>query len=148
MEKTTGITLKNDLKKLITSHKKVHQNLSRKETIKHVLDNKEAIASKNGAIATWTPTESTGRSPKDTYIVKRAESEKNIDWTSPNNLPIDSETFDMLFADALQMLSQKEQLYTTDRVIGADSKYALPVKVVTNLALTTLFTDNMFSRIT
>jgi len=144
MEKTSEITLKNDLKKLITNHKKSLQNLSRKDIIKHVLENKEAVASKNGAIATWTPPESTGRSPKDTYIVKRAESEKNIDWTSPNNLPVDSETFDMLFNDALQMLTQKEKLYTTDRVIGADSKYALPVKTVTCHALTALFTDNMF----
>jgi len=144
MEKTMETTLKNNLKDLIDNHKNALQNLSRKDIIKNVLENKEAVASKNGAIATWTPPESTGRSPKDTFIVKRTESEKNIDWTSPNNLPIDSETFDMLFNDAVKLLSGKEKIYTTDRVIGADSKYALPVKVVTSLALTALFTDNMF----
>jgi len=47
------------------------------------------MVSENGAMATWTPPESTGRSPKDTVFVKRKESESNIDWTSPNNLPID-----------------------------------------------------------
>jgi len=32
----------------------------------------------------------------------------------------------------------------TDRVIGADVNYALPVKTITTRALAALFTDNMF----
>jgi phosphoenolpyruvate carboxykinase (ATP) len=46
--------------------------------------------------------------------------------------------------DALQTLSAKNRLYVTDRVLGADASYALPVKVVTDWATTVLFTDNMF----
>ncbi|MBI9039588.1 MAG: phosphoenolpyruvate carboxykinase (ATP), partial [Bacteroidales bacterium] len=67
-----------------------------------------------------------------------------IDWTSPNNLPIDEETFDMVFDDALKFLEDKNKIYVTEKVIGADSKYALPTKTVTDNALTALFTDNMF----
>jgi len=44
----------------------------------------------------------------------------------------------------LDLLSGKEKIYITDRVIGADSKFALPVRTITDHALTSLFTDNMF----
>ena len=132
------------LSKVIEVHKNVFCNTERERIIQEVIDNKEAIVSESGALATWTPMESTGRSPKDTVIVKRKESENTIDWTSPNNLPIDEETFDMVFEDALKFLNDKNKIYVTDRVIGADSKYALPVKTVTDNALTALFTYNMF----
>jgi len=112
--------------------------------IQESVKNREACISANGALASWTPCESTGRSPKDTYIVRRRESEQEIDWDSPNNIPLDPETFDMIMEDALQVLSAKQRLYATDRVLVADSAYALPVQVVTNWALTALFTDNMF----
>ena len=136
--------LKAKLLEVIRKHQQVFENPERKVLIQESVDNKEVIIAKSGALATWTPTESTGRSPKDTVIVKRAESEKNIDWDSPNNLPIDEESFNMVFEDALNFLSQKEKVYITDRVIGADVNYALPVKTVTSHALTSLFTDNMF----
>ena len=122
----------------------VRENPSRKEMIQAAVDNREVLVAANGALATWTPPESTGRSPKDTLIVQRPASEDLIDWDSPNNIPVSEETFEMLFADALETLSGKEQLYLTDRVLGADSAYALPVRMVSDRALTALFTDNMF----
>jgi len=124
--------------------KKIIANPKRSKMIKESVKNKEALISKNGAMATWTPPESTGRSPKDTVFVKRKGSQKNIDWTSPNNLPIDEKTFDMLVSDALAFLKGKDKLYKTDRVVGADANYALPVTTVTTHALAALFTDNMF----
>ncbi|HEY67658.1 MAG TPA: phosphoenolpyruvate carboxykinase (ATP), partial [Thermoflexia bacterium] len=112
--------------------------------IQAAVDNKEAIVAANGALATWTPPESTGRSPKDTYIVRHPQSEGTIDWDSPNNIPMEPDTFDMLFEDALKTLFRKPRLYVTDRVVGADTSYALPVQTVSDQALTALFTDNMF----
>ena len=138
----------NNRKKIENFIKKQAKNIvadpKRSKMIKESVKNKEALISKNGAMATWTPPESTGRSPKDTVFVKRKESEKNIDWTSPNNLSIDEKTFDMLVEDALNFLDKKDKLYQTDRVIGADANYALPVTTVTTHALAALFTDNMF----
>ncbi len=129
---------------LLNGHNNVKEDLKRSELIKKSVERKEAIVSKNGALATWTPPESTGRSPKDTVTVKRKESENNIDWDSPYNIPIDEKTFDMLLEDALNLLKNKDEIFVTNRVIGADSKYALPVKTITDKALTALFTDNMF----
>ncbi len=136
--------LKENLNEVVHRHSNVFDNISRKEMIRMAVENKEAIVSESGALATWTPKESTGRSPKDTVMVRRKSSEDTIDWTSPNNLGIDEETFDMIFEDALNLLSKSQKVYVTNRVVGADSSYALPVKVVTSHALHTLFCDNMF----
>jgi phosphoenolpyruvate carboxykinase (ATP) len=140
----TEATHREDLDRVLERHANVLDNPDRKRMIQAAVDNKEALVAANGALVTWTPPESTGRSPKDTYIVRRARSEGNIDWDSPNNIPMESETFDMLFEDALKTLSGKPRVYVTDRAVGADSSYALPVKTVSDQALTALFTDNMF----
>ena len=132
------------VEKLLAGHADAQVDSFREDLILASVDNGEALASKCGALATWTPVESTGRSPKDTVIVRRKESEGNIDWDSPNNIGITAETFDMLFEDALRLLDQKKRIYVTNRVVGADSAMALPVKTVGSHALTALFTDNMF----
>jgi phosphoenolpyruvate carboxykinase (ATP) len=137
-----------DLKTLIhnqlASHPQVLTNVSREQMIRDAVERREVMVSASGALATWTPPESTGRSPKDTYMVRRPVSESNIDWTAANNIPVDEDTFDRIFEDALGFVKKAPRLYQTDRVIGADSSYALPVKVVTTHALHTLFIDNMF----
>jgi phosphoenolpyruvate carboxykinase (ATP) len=112
--------------------------------ITKAVENKEAVLTKNGALATWTPSHSTGRSPKDTYIVRNPESELNIDWSSANNIGMSPQTFSMIYEDALKMIESKKTIYITDRVIGADSKYALPVKTITDKSLSQVFIDNMF----
>ncbi len=129
---------------LVVSHADVWVNPVRRDIIREVVGRREAFVSRYGALATWTPVESTGRSPKDTLTVRRPSSEGNIDWDSPNNIPIDQETFDMLFEDGLKVLSRKSRLYVIERVLGADVGYSLPVRTVTDRALTVLFTDNMF----
>ncbi|HIQ00965.1 MAG TPA: phosphoenolpyruvate carboxykinase (ATP) [Anaerolineales bacterium] len=135
---------KQNLAQVLQRHPNVLYNPSRQQMIQAAVDHREALVAANGALATWTPPESTGRSPKDTYIVRHPTSEENIDWDSPNNIPMEPETFDMLWEDALATLSGKPRLYITDRVVGADVSYALPVRVVSYWALTALFTDNMF----
>ncbi|MEA2096548.1 MAG: phosphoenolpyruvate carboxykinase (ATP) [Candidatus Cloacimonadota bacterium] len=132
------------LNDILANHNNILPNITRVEMIKQAVENKEALISANGNLVTWTPPESTGRSPKDTLIVKRTESENTIDWNSPNCIPLEPKTFDMAFEDAVKLIKNKKNIYTTDRVIGADSLFALPTKVITDQALTALFTDNMF----
>lgn len=138
------ISMIENLKKSLQLHSNLKENLPREILISEAVANKEAMLTQNGALATWTPVESTGRSPKDTYIVKNPESQMNIDWSSPNNISMDPKTFELIFEDALRVLSEKETIFTTDRVIGADSNYALPVKTVTDQALSQVFAKNMF----
>ena len=128
----------------LDSRGSVFRNIPRSEMIRKAVQRGEALVSSCGALATWTPPESTGRSPRDTVIVKRASSADTIDWTSPNNIPIDGETFDMVFADALERLAEVPEVFVTDRLVGADASYALPVHTISDRALPALFTDNMF----
>jgi len=132
---------------MVSRHSDVRLNPERKAMIADVVARREAMVAACGCLAMWTPPESTGRSPQDTVIVRRPESEKNTDWDAPNNLPVAPDTFDMVFDDALAALGAKPRLYAVDRVLGADSGHALPVRVVTDRALTVLFADNMFRRV-
>jgi len=129
---------------LLSGHPNVQLNPSRREMIAQAVARREALVAANGCLATWTPPESSGRSPADTYTVRRKESEAEIDWDSPNNIPMEPATFDMLVEDALKALATKPTLYVTDRVLVAETAYAMPVQVVTDMALTALFSDNMF----
>lgn len=122
----------------------VLRNPQREELIRAAVFHREAVVSASGALAMWTSPESTGRSPADTVIVRRVQSEATIDWDSPNNLSIDEATFDDVLDDAFRILGAKDRVYEIDRVVGADVAYALPVKLVTDRALTSLFADNMF----
>jgi len=139
------MNLERKLKKFIENENgDIKVDPKRKAIIENVVRKNEAMVTKNGSLATWTPVESTGRSPKDTVIVKRKENEDKIDWSSPNNIPIDEETFDMAFGDAIKFMKEETELTVTNRVIGADSSYALPVKTITNFSLSALLTYNMF----
>ncbi len=140
----TGESMKSRLMAALAGHANVMKNVERRQMIQDAVAHREAMVSESGALAVWTPRESTGRSPKDTVFARHEASAHFIDWTSPNNLPIEPETFDMLFDDALDMIGKHNRLYVTDRVIGADSRYALPVSLITDRALSTLFIDNMF----
>lgn len=132
------------IKNLLASHAQLTVNPPRRQLIQEAIERREAMVSACGALATWTPVESTGRSPRDTVTVRRAESEADIDWDSPNNIPIEASTFDMLLEDTLSTLAGKPRLYQIDRVVGADSAWALPVRLITDQALSALFADNMF----
>ncbi len=138
------MTLSKRVSEVLDSRNNVSKNISRREMIKRAVDNGEALVSGCGALETWTPPESTGRSPKDTIIVKRSSSEDTVDWTSPNNIPLDQETFDMIFEDALKTLKEVPEVFITDRLIGAEPSYSMPVRTITDMALIALFTDNMF----
>lgn len=138
------MTFVSKITQILNNHKEVYTDISREDMIRQSVENGEAFISQNGALASWTPCESTGRSPKDTYIVKSAAIEKEIDWDSPNNIPLAPDTFDMVVEDALKVLDNKEKLYVSNRVVGADSRYALPVKTITCKSAALLFADNMF----
>jgi phosphoenolpyruvate carboxykinase (ATP) len=129
---------------LIEKKENVQINPKRRDLIKAAVKNREVLVSKNGALATWTRMESTGRSPKDTLTVKSPDNAAEIDWQSANNIALAPETLAMILEDVLVMTQEKDNLYITDLVVGADSHYALPVRTITDRAVTALFTATMF----
>jgi len=137
-------SLKDDLFESLKSNSNVLADVGRENLVKEVVRNKEALISDCGSLATWTEVESTGRSPKDTYIVKGKDSFNKVDWNSKANNLIEKEVFDEIFKDAIKIIKQSPKIYETNRSLGADSKYALPVKLVSNSSVSALFTYNVF----
>jgi phosphoenolpyruvate carboxykinase (ATP) len=119
----------------------VHRNLSVAELYEHALRRGEGELGANGQLAVETG-EHTGRSPKDKFFVREPGSEKNIDWGETNKA-IDAATFDALFDRVAAYLSSRE-LYVLDTYVGADARYRLPVRVITQYAWHSLFARNLF----
>ncbi len=86
----------------------------------------------------------TGRSPKDKFFVKEASSEGNIDWGDTNR-PIDAATFDTLFERVASYLRERD-VFVLDAYVGADPRYRLPIRVVSEEAWHSLFSHNLFLR--
>ncbi|GAC1522744.1 MAG: phosphoenolpyruvate carboxykinase [Vulcanimicrobiaceae bacterium] len=119
----------------------VHRNLSVGALYEHALRREEGTLAADGQFAVETG-EHTGRSPKDKFFVREPESEGRIDWGETNK-GIDAATFDALFARVSAYLGERE-LYSLDTFVGADERYRLPVRVITQFAWHSLFARNLF----
>jgi len=128
----------------LNSHSRVHTDLPRSELIRHVLERREAIETDSGALATWVESDSTRRRPTDTFIVQDGASVENVDWDSPAANPISPEKFETLWQHACDLLGKKSDVFVAHHQVGADSRYALPVRTISDRTLSVLFADNMF----
>ena len=86
----------------------------------------------------------TGRSPNDKFIVKEPSTEKEI-WWGPVNWPIEQDKFDYLFR-RIQAYVQNRDIFVFDGYAGADPRYRMPVRIITEFAWHSLFARNMFKR--
>lgn len=132
------------LSALIQTHKGLHTDPDRKWLIQEVIRDRDALATASGALTVWCSPESTGRSPQDTYIVKHGASLDNVDWKSPNSNPMDPQTFDELFSEALGELSSAPKIYRSRRQLGARDAWALEFHTISDRPLPVLFGYNMF----
>jgi phosphoenolpyruvate carboxykinase (ATP) len=107
----------------------------------------EAVRRQEGVIAAEGPLvcrtgQHTGRSPNDKFVVRESSSEKNIAWGKVNRA-MEPAQFDQLHRDLISSLAGKE-LFVLDCYAGADPKYRLPVRVITEYAWHNLFCRNLF----
>lgn len=128
----------------VKSHMKIYTNLSASELIDIALARKEGVLAANGALNVTTGLR-TGRSPQDRFIVKDHLTEKKVDWNNINQ-PFDPEKFEALWRRAKDYLHQKECAFISHLQVAAEKKFALDVKVVTELAWHNAFTQNLFIR--
>lgn len=126
----------------VCTHTKIYTNLSTSELVNIALARKEGELAANQALNVTTGPR-TGRSPKDRFIVKDALTEKSIDWNTINQ-SITSEKFNALWQRAEHHLKQKDCTFVSYFKVGAEEKFALTVKVITELAWHTLFAKNLF----
>lgn len=90
----------------------------------------------------------TGRSPKDKYVVRDAETENHVWWAGAgrkgsDNKPISKEIWDHLLNLGKKQLSGKK-LYVNDAFCGANENSRLRIRVITEVAWASHFVKNMF----
>jgi len=122
----------------------VFKQLSVAELVEHAIRNEEGVLADNGALAVETGN-FTGRSPKDKFIVREASCEADIDWGNVNQ-PMEPERFEQLLQKVLRFMSETDRLYFTEASAGADSRHALPVRILTQYAWHNLFAKQLFLR--
>lgn len=121
----------------------LYWNLSAPALIEHALRRGEAILASNGALVVRTG-QYTGRSPRDKFIVARSECETLIDWGAINQR-MEPEVFERLFARVTAYLANRP-LYVQDCFAGADPRYRISVRVITEYAWHNLFAKQLFIR--
>jgi phosphoenolpyruvate carboxykinase (ATP) len=103
----------------------------------------EGILSKDGPLVVATG-KHTGRSAKDKFIVRDAETESNIWWD--NNASISPEHFAALKADFLACVAEKEELFVADLFGGSQPEHRVRVRVINELAWHNLFIRTLLVR--
>ncbi|HLK55051.1 MAG TPA: phosphoenolpyruvate carboxykinase (ATP) [Chthonomonadaceae bacterium] len=121
----------------------IHHNLEVSTLIEHAIRQGEGALAHNGALVVRTG-KFTGRSPKDKYIVQDPSSQDHIWWGSVNQ-PLSEEAFERLQRRMTDYLRGRE-VYVQDLYGGADSRYRLPVQVITEFAWHSLFAKQLLVR--
>src|SRR5215213_2325002 len=119
----------------------VYWNLTAPELYEIIARRGEGFISAHGALLVDTG-EHTGRAAKDKAIVREPSSEGKVFWGEVNK-EFSQEKFDRLRERMMRHASARE-LFVQDTYAGADPRYRLPVRVVTELAWHSLFARTMF----
>jgi phosphoenolpyruvate carboxykinase (ATP) len=122
--------------------KRVHWNLGAPALYEHALKRGEAQLIQGGAINADTGIH-TGRSPKDKFTVRDANTENEVWWD--NNSAITPAQFDVILADFLKHCEGKE-LFAQDLYGGADPAHRVKARVYTEYAWHSLFIRNLLIR--
>ena len=101
----------------------------------------EGVTSVGGPFVAHTG-KHTGRSANDKFTVRHVDSENNI-WWGTYNRPFDNDKFDGLHTRMLGYLQGKD-VFVQDVYVGADEKYRLPIRFITEYAWHSMFIRNMF----
>jgi phosphoenolpyruvate carboxykinase (ATP) len=125
----------------ITNVARVYWNLSVPALYEEAVRRREALMSVDGPLVCRTG-QHTGRSPNDKFIVREASSEDRV-WWSKVNRAIDLRHFESIHQQMLSYCEGKE-LFVQDCYAGADTRYQLPVRIITEQAWHNLFARHMF----
>ncbi|HET7617958.1 MAG TPA: phosphoenolpyruvate carboxykinase [Vicinamibacterales bacterium] len=120
---------------------RVYWNLSIPALYEEAVRRREALISIDGPIVCRTG-QHTGRSPNDKFIVREPSTEQHVWWSKVNRALV-PENFDAVHERMLTYLEGKE-LFVLDAHAGADPKYRLPIRVITEQAWHSLFARHMF----
>ena len=120
---------------------RVYWNLSVPALYEEAVRRREALMGAEGPLVCRTG-QHTGRSPNDKFIVREPSSEDKV-WWSKVNRPIEPQFFDALHRRMVNYVEGRE-LFVQDCYAGADPRYRLRVRIITEQAWHSLFSKHMF----
>lgn len=137
----TGCTLE---QQGIKTSATLHWNLTTAPLVELALVRGEGRLAKEGPLVVATG-KHTGRSAKDKFIVRDAETENTI-WWGKTNVPMDPAHFAALKTDFLQALAEKDMLFVQDLFGGSQPEHRVNVRVINELAWHSQFIRTMLVR--
>ncbi|MBN1994836.1 MAG: phosphoenolpyruvate carboxykinase [Anaerolineae bacterium] len=129
----------------ITNVNDIYWNLPTPAIYEESIRRREGMAAHMGPLVVRTG-HHTGRSPNDKFTVYEPSSADHI-WWGKVNRPFDADRFDELHRRMATYLQLKD-VFVQDCWAGADSKYRLPIRIITEYAWHSLFCRNMFIQAT
>ncbi|WP_338028008.1 phosphoenolpyruvate carboxykinase [Croceibacterium selenioxidans] len=119
-------------------------NLGTAALVEQAVANGEGQLAKHGPFVVQTG-KHTGRSAKDKFIVRDAETESTV-WWGKVNVPMTPEHFAALKEDFFAALGTKDKLYVADLFGGSQPEYRVNVRVINELAWHNLFIRTLLVR--
>ena len=119
-------------------------NLDTQTLVEHAVARGEGRLSSQGPLVVETGAH-TGRSAKDKFIVRDAETTDTV-WWGKTNAAMEPAHFAALKADFLAAMGDKEQLYVADLFGGSQPEYRVRVRVINELAWHNLFIRTLLVR--
>ena len=110
----------------------INWNLGTAPLVEEAIRNGEGILSKDGPLVVATG-QHTGRSAKDKFIVRDAETEDTVWWGS-TNVGMTPEHFAALKEDFLKAVAEKDKLYVADLFGGSQPEHRVNVRVINEFA--------------
>ena len=123
---------------------KLFWNLTTAPLVEKSVERGEGMLAKDGPIVVKTG-KHTGRSAKDKFTVRDAETETNV-WWGKSNKPMSPEHFAALKADFLDHLKSIDTLFVADLFGGSQPEHRVKVRVVNEYAWHNLFIRTMLVR--
>jgi phosphoenolpyruvate carboxykinase (ATP) len=121
----------------------VYWNLPPAQLVEHAIRRGEGVLAAEGPLVCSTG-EHTGRSPKDKFTVQEPGSESRI-WWGNHNRAMSPRHFDGLLAKA-RAYAAGQDLFVFQGYAGADPRYRIKVRVISEYAWHSIFARNMFVR--
>ncbi len=128
----------------IATDAEIHWNLLGAPLVERALAAGEGQLAAGGPLVVATG-DHTGRSAKDKFIVRDAETEASV-WWGATNKGMSPAHFAALKADFVAALADRETLYAQDLFGGSHPDHRVAVRVITELAWHSLFIRTMLVR--
>jgi phosphoenolpyruvate carboxykinase (ATP) len=128
----------------ITTPAAILANLGTSALVEEAVRNGEGRLAAHGPLVVETG-KHTGRSAKDKFMVRDAETEDTV-WWGKVNVPMSPEHFAALKADFLAALAGKDKLYVADLFGGSQPEHRVNVRVINELAWHNLFIRTLLVR--